>query len=313
MTRYDQQDQRKSTLGRRALLTVGVLILASLAGPGAAGPGIGESGAIPSTPPGLAAHYPPSAKEPVYLIAMHGLQEAFAGIVVDLLENDPSGARSAFDQFRERYQRAAGLVPEWRDAYPAGPVQELGAALAGNDQARTMRAYDAVGAVCHSCHVTTMVPVQQLYRWGSFSNQTVTDPVAGDTGLYAPFKHRLAAAFYGITWDLRQGQIEEARRQFQAFSARFATLGDTCYDCHSTPRRSFTDGDVQALLENLGSALEVPVPDEATVAVLSAQIGQASCSNCHLVHLPAAMAQSMQLGVPGADDANRRSRNTTSR
>jgi cytochrome c556 len=297
MEQQSRQHQRTRTLGRRAALAAGALVLATLAGLTAAGPPSGASEAIPATPPGLAAHYPPSAKEPVHLFAMHGLQESFAGIVVDLFEDDTAGAQSAFSQFQERYRQAAALVPEWRDAYPEAPVQELGAALAGDDRARTMRAYDAVGTVCHRCHVATMVPVQQLYRWGSFATQTVTDPVAGDTGPYASFKHRLAGAFYGIAWDLRQGQVHQARRQLQAFSARFATLGDTCFDCHSTPRRSFTDRDVQVLLEDLGRALEAPKPDETAVAGLSARIGQASCSGCHLVHLPAAMAQSQGLGI----------------
>lgn len=296
MGQQSRQHQLSRTLGRQAALAVGALVLATLAGLAAAATLTGPTDTIPATPPGLAAHYPPSAQEPVYLFAMHGLQESFAGIVVDLFEDDPAGARSAFDQFQERYHRAAALVPEWRDAYPEAPLQELGAALAAHDRARTMRAYDAVGAVCHRCHVTAMVPVQQLYRWGSFATQTVTDPVAGDTGPYAPFKHRLAAAFYGIAWDLRQGQAEEARRQFAAFSARFATLGDTCFDCHGTPRHSFTDPDVQALLEDLGRALEAPMPDETAVAALSARIGQASCSGCHLVHVPAAMAQLQSRG-----------------
>jgi cytochrome c556 len=297
MKQQSKQHQRTRTLGRHAALAAGALVLATLAGLTAAGPVTGASETIPATPPGLAAHYPPSAKEPIHLFAMHGLQESFAGIVVDLFEDDPAGARTAFAQFQERYHQAAALVPEWRDAYPEAPVLELGAALAGDDRARTMRAYDAVGAVCHRCHVATMVPVQQLYRWGSFAMQTVTDPVAGDTGPYASFKHRLAGALYGIAWDLRQGQIEQARRQFEAFSSRFTALGDTCFDCHSTPRRSYTDRDVQLLLENLGSALEAPKPDETAVVELSARIGQASCSGCHLVHVPAAMAQSKGLGT----------------
>jgi hypothetical protein len=276
------------------VLAAGALALATLAALAATGHATGAGEAIPATPPGLAAHYPPSAKEPIHLFAMHGLQEAFAGIVVDLSEDDLGGAQSAFDLLQERYHQAAALVPEWRYAYPEAPVQELGAALAENDRERAMRALDAVGTVCHRCHVATMVPVQQLYRWGSFARQTVTDPVAGDTGPYAPFKHRLAGALYGITWDLRQGQVEQARRQYQAFSARFAALGDTCFDCHSTARRSFTDHDVQMLLEDLGRALEGPTPDEIAVAGLSAQIGQASCSGCHLVHVPAAMTQSRE-------------------
>jgi cytochrome c556 len=296
MRQHDRQHQWTRTPGHLAAFAAAVLVLITLAGLAAAGRGSEASEAISATPAGLAAYYPPSAKEPVYLFTMHGLQESFAGIVVDLSEDDLAGARSAFAEFQERYRQASALVPEWRGAYPEAPLQELGAALSDDDRARTMRAYEAVGAVCHRCHAATMVSVQQRYRWGSFATETVVDPVAHDTGPYAPFKHRLASSFYGIGWDLRQGQVEQARRQFQAFRARFSTLGDTCYDCHSTPRRSFIDRDVELLLEDLGRALEATAPDESAVAGLSAQIGQASCSGCHLVHVPAAMAQSRGLG-----------------
>lgn len=290
MESRDSRHYSRSLRGWAAVAAVALAVAAAGdaigAGPDAAG---GE--AITATPASLAALYPPLAKEPVHLFAMLGLQEALSGIVVDLLEGDPTGARAAFAQFQEHYRRAAELVPEWRSAYPEGPVLELQNALRRDDQASQMQAIEAVGGVCHRCHLAAMAPVQLLYRWGSFGAQTVKDPLSGDTLPYGEFKRRLATTFTGITWDLRQGQEENARRQFEAFTARFSALRSSCLACHATPRRSFVDRDVQALLEELGQVLQAAAPDLNAAAGLSARIGQASCSACHLVHVPAAMAQ----------------------
>jgi len=244
-------------------------------------------------PPSLAALYPPAAKEPVHLFAMLGLQDTLAGVAVDLLENDLAGAREGFARFEEAWRRAAALVPEWRDAYPEEPVRALGEALGGTDRGRTMEAYGAVGAACHRCHLTTMVPVQQRFRWGSFAAQTVADPAGGETLPYAAFKLRLATSLTGVAHDLRQGQLESARRQFQTFSDRFAALRGSCAACHRTARRSFVDRDAQEIVAELGRALDAPAPEPDAVAALAGRIGQAVCSGCHLVHVPAATAQAL--------------------
>ncbi len=276
---------------RARVAAAGALIAAALAGTAVAGEGPAGGAAIPAVPPSLAALYPPVAQAPVHLFAMLELQDTLAGIVVDVLEGDADGARETFTRFRESYRKTAGLVPEWRSAYPEAPVSALGAALDGGKREEALGALDAMGGVCHRCHVTTMAPVQLRHRWGVFSAQAVKDPLVGDTPPYAQFKLRLASALTGIAHNLRQGQADNARRQFQAFNVRFAALRDSCISCHATPRRSFVDRDVQQLVEDLGRALEAPAPSVDAAAGLAARIGQASCSGCHLVHVPAAMAQ----------------------
>lgn len=286
---------RRNPWSSALVVIAGVLIVAALSGHAVAGDGPRGGAAIPPVPQSLAALYPPAAAAPVHLFAMLELQDAFSGIVVDVLEDDTKGARETFVLFRDRYQKAAGLVPEWRSAYPDAPVSALDAALASGKREETMGAIDTVGGVCHRCHVTTMVPVQQRYRWGNFAAQVVKDPLAGDTPPFGIFKLRLASVLTGVTHDLRQGQVEQARRQFEAFSARFDALRGSCVSCHATPRRSFVDRNVQQLVEDLRKALDAPAPTAEAAAELAARIGQASCSGCHLVHVPAATAQAAQL------------------
>lgn len=238
----------------------------------------------------LDAFYPPAAGQPVYLFGMLGLGTSFSGIVADLMEDDLEGAKNSFEDFRKLYREAAAMVPEWKDRYPEEPVRELGAALAAGDRGAAMNAFGAVGESCHRCHIETMVPAQQKYHWGDFGAVTVKDPLSGTATAYVRFKQFLAANLAGITVDLRQGQADNARKQFEGFKARFQALGDSCLACHERKAVSFVGRDVQDAVDAMGRAFGKKTVDADAVTALSRKIGRESCSRCHLVHVPAAMA-----------------------
>jgi len=272
-------------------IVVGFLTMVSTAPVAAdfpAGAGRGRAETLPET---LNAFYPPVAGQPVYLTKMIELETSFSGIVVDLMEDDIAGARSSFDGFAGKYQEVAGFVPEWKGRYPGEPVKELGAALAAGDRKRAMNAVAEVGGVCHRCHIETMVPVQQKYHWGNFGAIAVMDPLSGAAAGYRQFKQYLAANLAGITVDLRQGQADNARSQFQGFRARFQALADSCQGCHEKKSRYYVDRDVQDTLEEIGKAFTSRTVAADVVIALTRQIGRESCFKCHLVHLPAAFAE----------------------
>jgi cytochrome c553 len=250
----------------------------------------GGAPALSPVPESLDAFYPPAADRPVYLLMMLDLETSFSGIVVDLMEDDLEGARGSFEDFQRQYRDVAGMVPEWKGVYRDGPVKELGAALAAGDRSRAMDAFAAVGGTCHRCHMAAMVPVQQKYHWGDFGAVTVQDPLSGvDTG-YPQFKRLLSANLAGITVNLRQGQIDNARRQFEGFRARFAALSGSCRECHEKPSRYFVDREMEDTVEELGKAFRSRTVAADAVTALVQKIGRESCSKCHLVHLPAAHA-----------------------
>jgi hypothetical protein len=100
------------------------------------------------------------------------------------------------------------------------------------------------------------------------------------------------ANFTGIEADAEQGQIENARNQFENFRARFLAMEETCMICHDTERDYYVDESVKAMIDELGRALNAPSVDPTIVSKLSHQgIGMESCFKCHLVHVPAATAQ----------------------
>jgi hypothetical protein len=252
--------------------------------------GTGDVTATSPLPGALDAFYPPAADRPVYLFRMLGLETSFSGIVVDLMEDDLKGARESFEDFQRQYREIAAMVPEWKGEYPEGKVKDLGEALATGDKGHAMDAFAAVGEVCHRCHVATMVPVQQKYHWGDFRTITVKDPLSGESTGYPQFKKVMAANLAGITVDLRQGQTDNARKQFEGFRARFEALGGSCQGCHEKPSRYFVDPEMRATVEELGVVFKSRTVAADEAMALAQKIGRESCSKCHLVHVPAALA-----------------------
>lgn len=252
--------------------------------------GAEESGPALTLPAVLDAQYPPVAGQPLFLFRMIELETSFSGIAVDLQEGDLEGARSSFRDFERLYRETSELVPEWRGEYPEKPVRDLGEAVTSGDRDRAMGAIAVVGEGCHRCHGKTMVPVQQKYRWGNFGGLAVRDPLSETSVEYPLFKRFLAANLAGITINLRQGQIDNARRQFQEFRSRFLSLANTCGGCHEGESRAFADRQILEEVEALGKEFRTDRVDPEAATARIRNIGKESCSKCHLVHVPAAMA-----------------------
>jgi cytochrome c556 len=219
---------------------------------------------------------------------MIGLAESFMGIVCDLFDEDLPNARANFEQFKVQYETVAAMVPEWQEAYPAAPVEALGRALQAGDPAAVMAAVDEVGAVCHNCHLGTMVAAQQKYRWDKFSDISAVDPLAQEDVEFAQLMRRMEVSMVGIGMNLKRGQTENALKHLHGFEARFRTVSETCWNCHESERTYFTDPSIFDRIEKLKIALAEPNVDGAAAGALLQEIGQESCSKCHLVHLPAA-------------------------
>lgn len=251
----------------------------------------GKEEGLKSLPASLDNLFPPKAKGPVFLGRMFGMSTPFTGILVDLMEGDIKNVQADYQAFKAQYDAVSKLVPEWTKLYPSEPVEELGAALKTGDQGKIMAAFGKVGKVCADCHHKYMIKVQQKYHWKNFKAVKVKHPFTQQETKYTDFMHILSASLTGIQINLQQGQKENAIKQYQGFKASFAVLRDSCEQCHEDERKYFVDQDVQALVDKLGQALNAAQIDPKEIAGLAGRIGQESCFKCHLVHLPAAMAQ----------------------
>lgn len=248
--------------------------------------------AVAGPPPAsLDSLYPPAAQGPVLLMRMVGLAEALSGLGVDVFQQDRENVPAGLERFRSEYAAVAALVPEWQASYPMEPVEALAAALETGDPAQIGPAFEAVGAVCHDCHVANMSKVQFRYRWGDFGSIALTDPSSGRSLNFRQMMQEMEMAFVGVGTDLAQGQLANARQNFATFQARFDLVASACAYCHASEREYFVDADVRRLIQQLGAALRTAAPDGAQMMQLGQRIGEESCARCHLVHGPAAMAK----------------------
>jgi cytochrome c556 len=244
-----------------------------------------------SLPSSLDNLFPPNADQPVFQFMMLGMSMALSGTLVDLFENDMENALGNFEKFKKQYSEIPAMVPEWSDAFPIEPIDGLNDALATGDQQIIMSSFEQVGKVCHDCHSKYMVPVQQKYHWGDFTEISVEDPVQKVDVTFAELMQGLEMNFVGINIDLEQQQMENAFMHLQGFKARFETLEETCSACHIADRYYFVDQSVKSMIDQLEASMNKSPIDPNEVMMLGQKIGNESCFKCHLVHLPAAFAQ----------------------
>lgn len=236
--------------------------------------------------------YPPAAKEPVFILAMHAQAEPLVGTVLKVTQGDMEGAKRYFGQFREAYAKASSLVPEWKEKFPSGPVDAIGAALEAGAPDKVMAAVGALGeSVCARCHMVNMPKVMQTKHWGDFSVISLTGPITRTPVPFPQFMFGLEVSFAGIGIELKEGHVDKAREYFAAFDGAMGELRTACAACHDSERKYFVDASVQSTIDALGAALKAPTPDVAAVGGLMGKIGMDSCRKCHLVHVPAAMTQ----------------------
>ncbi len=251
--------------------------------------GTGLAAALPSS---LDSFYPPKAEQPYYLFEMLKLDTLFSGIAADVMEDELSGAIASFAEFESQYRKVSKMVPEWEGYYSNESVERLGETLKRGGRDEAMAAFGEVGKSCHQCHISKMVPAQQRYHWGKFSEIMVLDPLSREQTEYASFKKYLSTNMAGLIVNLRQGQVENARRQFDGFRARFETLKESCLNCHDDEMAYFVDGSVEKLFDEVNRALSGKNVDPEAIRTMVQGIGRESCFRCHLVHVPAAFSDS---------------------
>jgi len=178
------------------------------------------------------------------------------------------------------------MVEEWKDAFPEREVESMGRTIQGNDRGAMFQALEAVGALCHRCHVATMVSTQQKYRCGDFCTLAVDDTKNGQPKPYGLFKKFIAASMAGIDVDAGQGQWQNARKHFVSLKERVAVLSETCGACHAEKPGYLADAKTLGLLEE---EIGKDQPDRGKISGLLKGFGGEACGGCHLIHVPAAM------------------------
>lgn len=235
--------------------------------------------------------YPPEAPAPLYALAMLEMEGAAVGAISDLMQGDMENAVANWEQFKQKYVETSQMVPEWTDKFPTDFLDAGGEALKAGDVEGFFAALEPLGPVCGGCHVANMANVQYRYAWPDFGEIQVSIPGAEEPASWGDLMQGVGTPMVGIGNDLAQGQLDNARQNYQAFKAGFGVMTEACDECHDTPREYFVDARVQADIDALGEALQAESPDAEAIGGLIGKIGEESCGKCHMVHEPAALAR----------------------
>ncbi|MEW6015350.1 MAG: hypothetical protein AB1690_08510 [Candidatus Zixiibacteriota bacterium] len=244
-------------------------------------------------PASLDAFYPPASAMPAYLFAMHEMSTPLSGIMVDLQQNDPEKAARNYDRFKSQYAKVAAMVPEWQERFPSEPVEKLGRALQSGKMEEVFGAMEALGKSCNGCHQIYMPMAQHKFHWGDFSSVSAQDPLSGEEVSFSQLMLMMESNMTGIGIDLTEGEIENARQNLAGFEARFNAMAHTCQACHETERKYYVSQDITSAFGELRGLLSADPVDPGAVGGKLRMLGQESCSKCHLVHIPAAYAQTV--------------------
>jgi len=246
------------------------------------------AGPLPSS---LDDFYPPKAQAPVYMLEMFALSTPMEGIGTDLQENDMAGVRKDFEAFKSQYLKMAVMVNEWRDKFPSEPLDSLEKALGNSDFEGIGKAMGQIGEVCISCHMISQTKAYQKYHWPDFDLLSLSDPLSGRELSWHEYMMNMSGTFSAIGTSLKQGQLDNARGYYRAFSQEFNSMTEGCAGCHDTPRAYYTDATVQDRIKELGIALDAPTLDSSKIEMLTMLIGNEGCLNCHYVHMPSVLAK----------------------
>lgn len=145
--------------------------------------------------------------------------------------------------------------------------------------------------VCEGCHHAHMVAAQHRYHWGNFDEIKIDDPLMHKPVSFTELMQGLSVGLNAVGNDVRQGQIDGAKKQLAGFKARFGALQKVCSHCHETKREYFVDERVTAHFDAMDKALMRKPVDSEAIGRASMAIGQESCFGCHLVHVPAALSR----------------------
>jgi hypothetical protein len=256
---------------------------------------------IEPPPKSLDKLYPPQAKEPVLLHEMLKLGHLFNSTNHDVLQRDWENAQRGFAGFKEQIIKLSKLIPEWKDHFKMDLVEELGRVIAQKKIPAIMKLRNGkVGPeLCGECHREHRLSVWYRYYWKDFGKVMVVDPISKKKLSYFDFMLRVNGSFEGIGLDVEQGQPENTRKTFKAFTTRMETLKKSCDECHDPKGRAkkyYLGSKTAKMIAELEEEISIPRADLKKVQHIIEEIGEEVCYECHQVHWPAATVQRVWRG-----------------
>ncbi|MBT5472645.1 MAG: hypothetical protein HOK41_18735 [Nitrospina sp.] len=201
--------------------------------------------------------------------------------------------------FDSAYQKAAEMVPEWKDLFDLEASKLFVAGIQSQDPKKIEHSSTKVEKTCSQCHRKHNISVWTRYHWPSTKTIKVLDPIDEQEVDYDQFMHRLSSSFKNIEIFFEQEKYNESWKAIDNFSKRLRGLRSVCSKCHvtewtknsTTVKDYFVGEDMMDALQEIKKTFASGTPDTKLFKKKMEHISMESCKMCHLIHQPAAIIQ----------------------
>ena len=230
---------------------------------------------------------------------MRQINKTFGEVLIEVDRKDWDKAFQSAKGFGSAYQKAAEMVPEWKDLFDLEASEAFIANIPLKNIEKITQLSTKLRKTCSRCHQKHNISVWTRYHWPSTQTIKVLDPINEEEVDYDQFMQRLSASFRNISIHFDEEKYNESWRAIDIFSKRFRGLRSVCSKCHvtewsknsTTVKDFFVGNDMIDALQEIKKTFASGSPDKKLFQKNMEHISKRSCKMCHLVHQPSAIIQ----------------------
>ncbi len=254
---------------------------------------------ISPPPKSLDKFYLEREKTSEWVEQMRHINKSFREASLYIEENNWEQALESVKEFASAYQKAAEMVPEWKDLFDLEASKGFITHVRSKNAEKTTQLSTQLEKTCTQCHQKHNISVWVRYHWPSTQTIKILDPLDEKELSYEKYMHQLSNSFQNIEVYFAQEKYNETWKAIDIFSKRFTSLRSVCSKCHvtewtrnsTTVKDFFVGEDIIDALQEIKKTIASGAPDEKLFQKKVEYISKQSCKMCHLVHQPPAIIQ----------------------
>jgi hypothetical protein len=254
---------------------------------------------IQPPPHSLDKFYSERGKTSEWIEQMRKIDKTLGAVFISLDREDWGNAFQSAKDFGLAYQKAAEMVPEWKDLFDLEAAETFIASVPLKNVEKTTQFASKLEKTCSFCHQKHNISVWTRYHWPSTKTIKILDPIDEKEVNYDQYMHQLSSSFRNISIHFDQKQFNESWKAIDIFSKRFRGLRSVCSKCHvtewsknsTTVKDFFVGEDMIDALQEIKKTFASGSPDTKLFQSKMEYISTRSCKMCHLIHQPPAITQ----------------------
>ena len=234
-----------------------------------------------------------------WITQMQKLSTAFSAIFVNIEIKKWDQAEKQAVLFRESYQKASKMVPEWEKDFNLKAATKLSKSVGVKDIKNIRVQSETIRETCSNCHINNSISAWIRYHWPPTKTIKLLDPLEEKEISYPIYMERLSNSLQRIGVNFEKNEFQQAWRSLEVFSKRLLGLRSACSKCHvsewtkqsGSVKDFFVGEDIMDTLQKIKKDFATGQPSKKIFEKNIRYIHNRSCKICHLVHQPAAFIQ----------------------